>query len=89
MVGGSSKNDLMVLLPVHLGISYAVRDTKERSVFIGASGGKEPYTFELFSGHGDIESDTGFYTAVKQGNDRIRVTDFYGNTVDAVVRVSR
>ncbi len=64
---------------VHVGDSFTFH----------ASGGKKPYTFELLSGHGTIDSETGLYTAVKQGNDRVRVTDSFGNTADAAVKISK
>ncbi|RKX82409.1 MAG: hypothetical protein DRP57_09935 [Spirochaetes bacterium] len=54
-----------------------------------ASGGVAGYTYKVISGAGTIDSTTGFYTAVKQGNDRVQVTDSQGTTVTASISVKK
>ncbi|MCD6122618.1 MAG: hypothetical protein J7K04_12340 [Spirochaetales bacterium] len=54
-----------------------------------ASGGVAGYTYKVISGAGTINSETGLYNAVKQGNDRVQVTDSQGTTVTASISVKK
>lgn len=54
-----------------------------------ASGGKEPYSFTIREGNGQINIDTGEYTApVIAGSDTIDVTDAYGTVASATITIS-
>ncbi len=51
-----------------------------------AAGGVTPYTFSVVSGTGTMNASSGDYTApAVNGVDTVRVTDAYGNFVNAVV----
>ncbi|MEK6704521.1 MAG: hypothetical protein AABZ06_01910 [Bdellovibrionota bacterium] len=53
-----------------------------------AVGGNLPYTFELVSGSGTIDSTTGVYIAPgAEGTDTVKVTDASGNTSESVITI--
>ncbi|GEM_PF-4986221 len=64
MVDGSSKSDFMILVPVHLGISYSARDGKGRSIFIGTSGGGDIIMLLNSGNAGSLSID---YISVRPG----------------------
>jgi alpha-tubulin suppressor-like RCC1 family protein len=63
---------------------------KGEAIQLSASGGSQPYTFLNISGAGSgtVNSSTGVYTAPQSLSTAIiRVTDFAGNSVDALINV--
>ena len=61
---------------------------KSSSVTFAASGGNPPYTFEMVSGSGSIDPDTGYYTAPDSaGTEIVIAVDATGQSGTATVSV--
>jgi outer membrane protein OmpA-like peptidoglycan-associated protein len=54
---------------------------------LSARGGNGPYHYEVISGDGVVDSDSGKFTAGNPGTNRIRVTDANSNTSEAIIMV--
>ncbi len=83
---GATADSLVTVQPA-LALSPLTQTTYiNSSITFTASGGVTPYAFTVIAGSGTIDGTTGIYTApAANGVDSVRVTDSYGNFVDAVV----
>lgn len=85
-----STADSLVTVNAALAISPSSQNTLVSStISFSATGGVNPYTYSLVSGVGAIDANSGLYTApASNGSAIIRVTDNFGNYVNATVNVT-
>jgi hypothetical protein len=79
---------VVVAAPVAISPTSVTINEGESFTF-SASGGQPPYTFEVIQGDGTVDPVTGYYTAVKKGTDKVKVTDYLGSDDIATVKVKK